>query len=73
MIFLEGRGKPGREKPGREKPGREKPVYDEDDYYYYEDEDYASSCDKVELQTQVDWSESGFLVSLIMMPVFVSG
>jgi len=32
----------------------EEPVYDEDDYYYYEDEDYASSCDKGELQTQVE-------------------
>lgn len=32
----------------------EDPVYDEDDYYYYEDEDYASSCDKGELQTQVE-------------------
>jgi len=31
----------------------EEPVYDEDDYYYYEDEDYASSCDKGELQTKV--------------------
>jgi len=32
----------------------EEPVYDEDDYYYYEDEDYASSCDKGELQTKVE-------------------
>ena len=31
----------------------EEPVYDEDDYYYYEDEDYASSCEKGELQTKV--------------------
>jgi len=32
----------------------DEPVYDEDDYYYYEDEDYASSCDKGELQTKVE-------------------
>jgi len=32
----------------------EEPVYDEDDYYYYEDEDYASSCEKGELQTKVE-------------------
>jgi len=32
----------------------EEPVYAEDDYYYYEDEDYASSCDKGELQTKVE-------------------
>lgn len=32
----------------------EEPAYDEDDYYYYEDEDYTSSCDKGELQTKVE-------------------